>query len=159
MVRPLATVIRFINEQRLTDCATKGNLNLVSSPVVVATDLGWTSRNRNGVQSRDLGWRETVQSSVDVPSVESSNTLLLILLADGLFVESLVMRMLELRLLSAYQMILPISTYALEAFVVAGNFAVADELNLGLMGNGFKIGVEDASFGLASLVVAVAVID
>ena len=37
-----------------------------------------------------------------------------------------------------------------------GDVAVADYLDLGLVGNGFKIWVEDAAFGIEGLAVAVA---
>lgn len=63
-------------------------LQLISSPVVVPADLPRTSRYVHCIQSSDFRRRKIVERSINVPPIETSDTLILVFLRYRVFVEA-----------------------------------------------------------------------
>ena len=120
----------------------KRNLELVASPIVVSTDLVRALGYSDTIKGGDL-WRvEIVQCSIDVPSVEASDALSVILGRDHGLVEGRVTGVLEARLG--------------ETFVVVYH-AIANQLHLRYRGDGLEIWVKNGLLRFTGFVVAVAV--
>lgn len=120
--------------------SSEGYIKLLAGSIVVTADLAATSWNLDGKESGDDWWCETVQGSIDVPSVEACEVEILRLWDDGL-VEGLVMWVLELDVLQAF---------------VGRYQAVADNLDLRLMWDSLQIWMQDGALCVESLAVSVA---
>ena len=94
----------------------------------------------DGEEGRHFWGVEVVERGVDVPAVEA-RVGEVVLGGNGVLVEFLVVGVHE--------------GDVGEAFVL-GYVAVADDLHFGLVGDGFKVWVQDAAFGVKGLAVAVA---
>ena len=116
------------------------DVQFVACAVVVAEGLAAAARDGDGEEGRHF-WRvEIVERGVDVPAVEA-RVGEVVMGRDGVLVEFLVVRVHK--------------GDVGEAFVL-GNVAIADDLDFGLVGDGFEVWVQDAAFGVQSLAVAVA---
>lgn len=94
---------------------TQGNFEFIRRAIVVSDGLVFATRHRDRVKGGDLGRREVVQGSVDVPPVEAGVTFSRVLCGD--------LRLVKTGMLGVFQLCFS------EAFVVV-NGAVSDELNL-----------------------------
>ena len=115
---------------------------LITGPIVIPNDLWVALRDLNAIQRCHPWWVEVVQGGVDVPTIEASVSLLLVLGRDPSFVEGWVRRVLELRLS--------------ETFVVV-NDAVADQLDLRHAWDGLEIRVKHGLDFLSCFVISVSV--
>ena len=95
-------------------CA-QGNLEFLRCTIVISDGLALTPRHLHRVKGGDLGRRQVVQGSVDVPSVEASVTFRGVLRGDLGLVETRVLGVLQLGFR--------------EAFVIV-NGTISDKLNL-----------------------------
>lgn len=107
--------------------------------VIVETGLGTPAGNLHGKEGGYDGWSEVVQGSVDVPAVEAGVGEVEVG-GDGGCVEGAVVWVAEGDVGEAF---------------VGGDEAVSDYLHLGLVGDGFEIGVENGALGVEGLAVAV----
>jgi len=122
--------------------SAKRNSEFITSSVVVSTRLRGSSWNGDTVQSSDLGRCEFVERGVDVPPVETRDSVGCILFRDAGLVEGDVVGMLELGFG--------------EAFVVVHG-AISDKLDLRLARDGLEVGMEDRLFGTLRFIVPVSV--
>lgn len=113
---------------------------LIARTVIITTHLRLALRDLNTIQCRNLGRREVIQCSIDVPAIEARVSSLLIFGRYARLVEGRVRRVLEHRLG--------------ETLVVVDR-AVADKLDLRHTGDGLEVWVEDRLFLRASFVIAV----
>ena len=121
---------------------TQGNLEFIRRAVIISDDLLFASRDLHRVEGCDLGRREAVQSSVDVPSVEAGVTFGSVFWGDFGLVKTGVLRVLQLCFS--------------KTFVVV-NGTVSDELDLRDSRDRLKVGVEDRFAVFLGFVVSVAV--
>ena len=98
------------------------------------------ARDGDGEEGRHFGRVEIVERGVDVPAVEARVSEV-VLRWDGVLVEFLVVGVHEGDIGETF---------------VLGDVAIADDLDFGLVGDGFEVWVQDAAFGVESLAVAVA---
>ena len=121
---------------------TQGNREFIGRAVVISDDLWFASRDLHRVEGCDLGRREAVQSSIDVPSVEAGVTFGSVLWGDFGLVKTGVLRVLQLCFS--------------KTFVVV-NGTVSDELNLRDSRDRLEVGVKDRFAVFLGFVVSVAV--
>ena len=107
---------------------TQGDLEFIFRAIVISDDLVLASRHLHRVKGGDLGRREVVQSSVDVPSVEASVTLGSVLWGNFGLVKTGVLGVLQLGFG--------------KTFVVV-NGAISDELDLRNSRDRLEVGVKD----------------
>ena len=107
---------------------TQGDLEFILRAIVISDDLVLASRYLHRVKGGDLGRREVVQSSVDVPSVEASVTLGSVLWGNFGLVKTGVLGVLQLGFG--------------KTFVVV-NGAISDELDLRNSRDRLEVGVKD----------------
>ena len=120
----------------------QGNFEFVRCTIVIPDDLVLATRDLHRVKSGDLGRREVVQGSVDVPSVEAGVTFRRVLRGDLSLVETRMLRMLQLGFG--------------EALVIV-NGTVSDKLNLRNSGDSLEVRVEDRLGGFLGFVVTMAI--
>jgi len=116
------------------------HIKLIASTIIIAAGLATTSWDLDSKQSRNNRWFLVVQSSIDMPPVETCEVEIILCRNDRL-VESLVVWMLELDVLQSF---------------VLWHEAVADDLHLWLVRNGLEIWVQDAPLRIECLAMAVA---
>ena len=121
---------------------TQGDLEFIRRTIVIFNDLVLACRDLHRIQGGDHRGREVVQSSVDVPSVETGVTFSGVLWGDFGLVKTRVLGVLQFGFS--------------KAFVVV-NCAISDELNLRDPGNRLEVGVEDRFRAFLGFVVAVTV--
>lgn len=130
-------------EHFVSACKGRGaerDVQLVARAVVVAQRLAaalWDRDREEGCHFRGV---EIVEGGVDVPAVEA-RVGEVVVGGNGVFVEVPVVRVRELDVGEAF---------------VFGHEAVAEDLDFGLVRDGFQVGVQDAAFGVEGLAVAVA---
>ena len=122
-------------------CA-QGNFEFVRSTIVISDGLVLAAGHLHRVKCSDLGRREIIQSSVDVPSVEASVTLRRVLRGD--------LGLVETRMLGVLQLGFS------QTFVIV-NGTVADKLNLRNSRDSLEVRVEDRFAVFLGFVVAVTV--
>ena len=83
----------------------KGNIHLFSRSIIISEGLTSSSRDLDCHKGGNLWWVESIQSGVNVPSVESREVQV-ILLWDDRLVEDTVVRMLEHKVFQAFVFIL-----------------------------------------------------
>lgn len=98
------------------------------------------ARDGDGEEGCHFGGIEVVERGVDVPAVEACVGEV-VLGGNGVLVEFLVVGVHE--------------GDVGETFIL-GDVTVADDLNFGLVGDGFEVWVQDAALGVESLAVAIA---
>lgn len=120
--------------------AAAGYAHLVVASVVVAKllelGLGDLDRHERG----NPGSVQVVQGGVDVPAVEASSVTIIVP-ADGVVMEGLVVRVLQGDVLQALKFL---------------DGTIANDLDLGLVGNGLEVWVQDRLLCVQSLAVAIA---
>jgi hypothetical protein len=122
--------------------SAQGNLELITSAIVISTNLLGSLRDIDGIQGRDFGRVEIVQGCIDMPAIEPSDTFGLVICRNPGFVECSVARMFQ----SGFS----------ETFVVVDD-TIADKLHLGYRRDSLEIGMKNRSLGLASLIIPVAI--
>lgn len=120
---------------------TQRHVKLVIGPVVVAYGLPPPMRYANSHQRSHSRRIQIVEGGVNMPAKESGEVDILGF-RDGMFVELAVMGMFESDVLQAF---------------ILGKKAVADDLHLRLMRDGFQVWMQHATFGIESFAVAVGV--
>ncbi len=120
----------------------KWDIHLLSSAIIVSKGLASSSWDFDGHERSNLRWVERVQSSINVPSVESRKVKI-ILLRYNRFVKRFVVRMLERDVLQSFVLIV---------------VAVSNDLNLWLVRDGLEIWVEDGTLGIQRLSVTIAAV-
>ena len=83
-LRPHRKALQFQRENikhglpRNKSCATQRNFEFITSAIIVSANLFRSPWYFDGIQSGDSGRIKLVQSSIDVPAVESSDTVSLV---------------------------------------------------------------------------------
>lgn len=121
---------------------TQGNFELIRRAIVIPNGLVVPSRYFHRIKGSDLGRRESVQSGVNVPSIEAGVAFGGVLWGNLGLVETGVLRVFQLGFT--------------ETFVVV-NGTVSDELNLRNSRDSLEVRVENRFAVLLGFVIAVAV--
>lgn len=107
-------------------CRSKWNREFIACPIVISADLCLPFGDGDAVQCSHLWRRQVIQGCIDMPAVEAREALLRVFRRDYGLVESDMTGVFELRLE--------------ETFVIV-HHSITDELDLGLAGDGLKVGM------------------
>jgi hypothetical protein len=118
---------------------TERDIKFITSSVVIAADLAAPGWYFDSEQGGDDWWCKTVESSINVPPVETCEIKVVFLGDDGL-VECCMVRVLELDVLKTF---------------IRLDESITDDLDLRLVGDCLQVWVQDAALCVQGLAVAV----
>ena len=147
-LRPNRKALQFRRENiehrlpRNKSSSAKRNLEFITSSIIVPANLSSSLGYGDRMQSGHFGGIEIIQGRIDMPTIESSDTVRLVFERNSCFMKRRVTRMSQ-------------PTFS-QTFVVVNN-TIADKLHLRNRGDSLEIRMKDGFLSLASFVISVAI--